>query len=257
MRERLTALALAGLLLAAMVMTVGAAAPGIVLPPPAQTPWPEENAVTLDGEAAEMAEYVYSYAPEYGHVFGVGFSAGGEAWTILAALPEELCVSGAVYSGDDIADSGVVFEATVVDMESFAIQSYNSLTDPEAFEDLSVSFGSVTLYETARFCLAGTVPANGRDAGIWVLGEAAYTESAASTAAGTANVCGACGGSGKCAICHGSGVCQVCFGRGGMSVATYGMGGDDWVECMGCHGDRQCKYCNRGLCSACGGSGTA
>ena len=50
--------------------------------------------------------------------------------------------------------------------------------------------------------------------------------------------------SNKCTVCHGSGICQVCFGRGGMSYATYGQGGDGWVVCEGCKGNRRCKYCN-------------
>lgn len=50
--------------------------------------------------------------------------------------------------------------------------------------------------------------------------------------------------SNKCTVCHGSGICQVCLGRGGMSYATYGQGGDGWVVCEGCKGNRRCKYCN-------------
>lgn len=47
-----------------------------------------------------------------------------------------------------------------------------------------------------------------------------------------------------CSVCHGSGICQVCYGRGGMSYTTWGQGGDGWVECTGCHGDRSCQYCD-------------
>lgn len=46
-----------------------------------------------------------------------------------------------------------------------------------------------------------------------------------------------------CSVCGGSGICQVCFGRGGISYPTYGQGGDGWVECEGCHGNRMCRYC--------------
>lgn len=48
----------------------------------------------------------------------------------------------------------------------------------------------------------------------------------------------------NCSVCHGSGLCQVCHGRGGMSYNTYGQGGDGWVVCQGCKGNRRCKYCN-------------
>ncbi len=47
-----------------------------------------------------------------------------------------------------------------------------------------------------------------------------------------------------CNICHGTGVCQVCYGRGGVSYTTWGQGGDGWVECTSCHGDRSCQYCD-------------
>ncbi len=67
--------------------------------------------------------------------------------------------------------------------------------------------------------------------------------------------CLVCGGTGLCNMCNGTNLCQVCHGRGGMSVPTYGMGGDDWVVCQGCHGSRTCEYCNGGRCKTCGGTG--
>ena len=246
-----------------MALSCGAAPSSVFLRPDTAEEEPEfESAVTLDGEAVDQTEYVYSYVPEYGHIFAAAFSVGSETWSFLAALPEDLCVEGAEYAGDDIEKGGILFEVIAVDTESLAAETYNSAEAPERFEDLTVRLESVTPYETARFRLAGTVHMNGRDAEIAAAGEAEYAESAAAdtgttAAAGAGNVCGACGGTGLCAICGGSGVCQVCFGRGGMSVTTYGMGGDDWVVCQGCHGDRQCQYCDRGQCSFCGGTGMA
>ena len=253
-------LALAALMVLGMVLSSAAAPSSVFLRPDAAEEEPEfESAVTLDGEAVDQAEYVYSYAPEYGHVFAAAFSVGSETWSFLAALPEELCLEGAEYAGDEIEKGGILFEVIAVDMEIAAVETYNSAAYPQVFEDLSVRIESVTPYEQARFHLSGTVHLTGRDAEIAVAGQAEYTESAAAdtgtNAASTGNVCGACGGTGLCGICGGSGVCQVCFGRGGMSVTTYGMGGDDWVVCQGCHGDRQCKYCDRGRCSYCGGTG--
>lgn len=70
-----------------------------------------------------------------------------------------------------------------------------------------------------------------------------------------ANACPDCGGSGYCSICGGSGICSICHGRGGLSVPTYGQGGDDWVVCDGCKGNRGCPYCKGGICSSCGGAG--
>ena len=253
-RDSLTALLLAAVMLAGMALGCGAAPSSVFLRPEAAEETQEfASAVTLNGEAADQAEYVYSYAEEYGHVFAAAFSVGSETWSFLAALPEELCVEGGEYAGEEIEEGGIVFEVTAVDTESFAVEIYNSAASPEVFEDLEVSIESITPYEQARFRLSGTVHMNGGDARIEAAGEAEYTESAA----GTGNVCGACGGTGLCSICHGSGVCQVCFGRGGMSVTTYGTGGDDWVVCQGCHGDRQCKYCDGGVCSFCGGTGMA
>ncbi len=260
-RDSLTALLLAAVMVLGMALGCGAAPSSVFLRPETAEEEPEfESAVTLNGEAADQAEYVYSYAQEYGHVFAAGFSAGGMSWTFLAALPEALCVEGGEYAGEEIEKGGILFEVTAVDTESFAVEVYDSAASPEAFEDLAVSVENITPYEQARFRLTGTVHMNGGDAEIAVAGEAEFTRSetgstgAANSAAG---VCGACGGTGLCSICHGSGVCQVCFGRGGMSVTTYGMGGDDWVVCQGCHGDRQCKYCDHGQCSSCGGTGMA
>lgn len=72
---------------------------------------------------------------------------------------------------------------------------------------------------------------------------------------GGVNICFGCNGTGMCNICHGSNICQSCHGTGGKSVAAYGTGGRDWVDCTACHGSRQCKYCTGGKCRTCGGSG--
>ena len=220
------------------------------------------NVVTVNENKVDGAQFAYTYDAAYGHFFAVAFNDGSETVMFMAVLPEKLCRSGASFSGNSVSGNGILFDIVV--SGSGYNNEYNSIDNPEVFDNLSVEIPEVEPYRYARFSISGTVSINGRRSMIRASGESEYKTSGNSGGSGgtggtggtDANACYSCGGTGKCNICHGSGTCQICLGRGGLSVPTYGVeGAEDWVVCEGCHGGRSCSQCSGGLCSTCGGSG--
>ena len=217
------------------------------------------NSLTLNGAAVQGAEFAYTYDSAYGHYFVVSYTEGGETMMFMAVLPENLCVSGASYSGNNVSANGIIFDIILASGSDY--YEYDSINNPEAFGNLSVTLSGINLYQSAQFMISGNVYINGRTTSISASGSSAYKASSTATGTGAntggyngANVCGECNGTGYCCICNGSHICAVCNGLGRFSVTTYGNG-SEYVTCSGCQGTGQCKYCSNGKCGSCGGTG--
>ena len=219
------------------------------------------NMLTLNGAAVQGAEFAYTYDSAYGHYFVVSYTEGSETMAFMAVVPENLCVSGASYSGNNVSANGIIFDIILVSGSDY--YEYDSMNHPEAFGNLSVTLSGINLYQSAQFMISGNVYINGQTTSISASGSSAYKASSTATGTGAvtnnggyngANVCGECGGTGYCFICGGSHICAVCNGLGRFSVTTYGNG-SEYVTCSGCEGTGQCIYCSNGKCGSCGGTG--
>lgn len=219
------------------------------------------NTLTLNGTAVQGAEFAYTYDSAYGHYFVVSYTEGSDTMAFMAVLPENLCVSGASYSGNNVSANGIIFDIILASGSDY--YEYDSMNHPEVFGNLSVTLYSVNPYQSAQYMISGNVYINGRTTSISASGSSAYKASSTATGTGTvtnnggyngANVCGECNGTGYCCICNGSRICTICHGLGRFSVTTYGNG-SEYVTCSGCNGTGQCKYCSNGKCGSCGGTG--
>lgn len=217
------------------------------------------NTLTLNGTAVQGAEFAYTYDSAYGHYFVVSYTEGSDTMMFMAVLPENLCVSGASYSGNSVSSNGIIFDIILASGSEY--HEYDSVNNSEVFGNLSVILSNVNLYQSAQFMISGNVYINGQTTSISASGSSAYKASSTATGSGTnnggyngANVCGECNGTGYCCICNGSRICTICHGLGRFSVTTYGNG-SEYVTCSGCNGTGRCKYCSNGKCGSCGGTG--
>ena len=121
------------------------------------TPTQSKGVVTVNGNAAaaDDTEFIYTYLEENGHHFATVFIYGGDVFYFTAMLPEELCVSGAEYSGNDISANHIRFDAAV-SRNGFP-EYYNSVNDPQAFDELKISIINIDLYRSVEFRISGTV----------------------------------------------------------------------------------------------------
>ena len=190
------------------------------------------DGVTVNGNEIEGAAFAYTYNAAFGHYFLTTFTDDGDSVAFMAVLPENLCVSGAEYSGRDISSNGILFDVLIVGADSYC--EYNSADNPEVFDELQVRIESIELYGAARFEISGNVTIDGRIARISASGQSEYVESNSQSGGESAG-----NSDGTCLYCGGSGVCFLCHGLGYTAWGGY----SDRIDCNSCNGLGYCYYC--------------
>lgn len=169
-----------------------------------------------------------------------------DGYAISAMIPDSYFVEGKQFDKTALSLSNCYGEYYV--MENGVNNVYTTKDNPEMFVYMTVTLLKISgnsaefkieaaiSYEQEEFTFEGRGYSvdSSNSGGQTVAPDSNYTPSVKPTIPTINN----------CSVCHGSGLCQVCHGRGGMSYNTYGQGGDGWVVCQGCKGNRRCKYCN-------------
>lgn len=219
--------------------------------------------MTAGGESVNV-DLAYFCPIEGGYAVGVYGTGGGsvQALSVEAGLPGTAIAPNTTYTNANVV-VGIVSGGQA---SNFTAQNIS---------DLKVTVGDYSENQSLVVRITGSAELNGSPVNFAARGSVSYkSESDAQSALGAwqssvsslissggnnggsaANACPGCGGSGYCASCGGSGICSICHGRGGLSVPTYGQGGDDRVVCDGCKGNGSCSQCTGGICPICGGSG--
>lgn len=135
----------------------------------------EPTGVTINEKAIPTADTVFSYTYDdyFGHVVAVTFKDDGDTVFFWAAIPDKMFVSGAEYSGSSLTAYDIMFNITIAGYDHF--YEYDSINEPEAFENLSVKLGSIDKLNSAEFKLIGNIRFEGRIARIRANGKSAYT----------------------------------------------------------------------------------